>query len=129
MAIGRGPSERGGVIDPADVRGAGSVEWADLVGVPVDHPLVGGGTMPYDIDTRYSRIITTSAGQSGAATGVIATPEVGPGSAAARLDNWRDVFNFHGSPVPWLLVTLIAIIVLVNFSINASGSLSTSLRG
>lgn len=117
MAIGREGSERGGVIDAVDVRGAGSMEWAELVGVPVDHPLVGGGTMPYNIEDAWSRVVTTPAGQAGPASDTIATPEGGAGMAS----HWSEVFNFKGSAVPWLLLAILAIVLMVHFTVNAEG--------
>lgn len=118
MAYGREGSETGGVIDAVDVRGAGSLEWASLSGVSVDNPLVGAGPMPYNISDRWSRVVTTPGGQAGPASNVIATPE---GGTPAAIGNWRDTFNLHGSPVPWLLIACIAIVFIVHFSINAEG--------
>lgn len=119
MAIGREPSERGGVIDAVDVRGGGTMEWAELVGVPVDHPLVGGGEMPFAIEDRWNRVVTTPAGQAGPASDTIATPD----GAGGKVGHWSQTFNLKGSPVPWLLGSLILIVVLVHFSINVEGGL------
>src|SRR4051812_39498888 len=94
------------------------MEWADLVGVPVDPPLVGGGTMPFSIEDRWARVITTSAGQAGPASDTIATPD---GHGPAAIHSWRETLNFHGSPVPWLLLAGVAMGFLVHFSINAEG--------
>lgn len=119
MAYGRAGSESGGVIDAVDVRGGGSMEWAQMVGVKTDHPLVSGGPYP-SIEARWNRVITTSAGQAGPATETMATPEGAP-SAAHRAHTWRETFNFHGSPIPWLLIAVLAIVLMVHFSINAEG--------
>ena len=119
MALGREPSERGGVIDPADVRGAGSMEWAELVGVPVDHPLVGGGAMPFNIEDNWSRIVTTPAGQAGPASGVIASPEVAPGVHPHA--HWREGLNFRGAAGPWLMLAVLLAVLLIHFSVNAEG--------
>lgn len=118
MAIGREASERGGVIDPVDVAGLGSMEWAQLVGVGVDHPLVGAGDRGYDINDRWSRVVTTPYGQAGPASDTMATPE---GAATTALGHWRDVFNFRGSPLPWLLAILILILFLSHLKLRASG--------
>lgn len=119
MAIGREPSERGGVLDPVDVRGAGPMEWAQMVGIEPDHPLVGaGGEAGFNAEQRWSRVITQPYSQAGPATDTIATPE----GVSARLGDWRDVFNFRGSATPWLLVALLAIIYLSHLKLSASGS-------
>jgi hypothetical protein len=124
MAIGRQTSRGGGVIDEADVRGAGDMEWSNLVGINPDHPLVGGSTaaspLPYNIVSESSRIVTTPAGQAGAATagGLAATPDAFTGSLK-HLDDWRDLFNFKGSPMPWLLLLCVGVVLFAHASIQA----------
>lgn len=119
MAIGRDPSYNGGVFAPADVAGAGNQQWASVAGVSPDHPLVSeGGEMPYNIARSRSRIVTTPAGQSGAAAtgGLVATPD---GAGIAHLDSWRDVFNFKGSPAPWVLILMLGILFFAHLSVQA----------
>lgn len=121
MAIGRAPSYNGGVIDAADVRGGGDLEWGNLIGIHPDHPLIGGGSsMPYSIVSENNRIVTTPAGQSGAATagGLAAVPD-GYGGALKHLDDWRDLFNFKGSPMPWLLLVTLGIVFFAHASVQA----------
>lgn len=119
MATGREPSERGGVIDPADVRGAGPMEWAQMVGIEPSHPLVGGGSeMGDNINERWSRVITQPYGQAGPAGDTIATPE----GKAPAMGHWRDLFNFRGSATPWLLLLLLAIVYLSHLKLSAGGS-------
>lgn len=125
MATGRSTGEGGGVLAQEDVRGAGEYEWGNLIGIQPDHPLVGGkGVMPYDSDYPYSRIVTTPAGQSGAASGggLAATPDgykEGPGYK--QLDDWRDLFNLKGSPMPYLLLLALGVILFAHASIRARG--------
>jgi hypothetical protein len=107
MPTGRETSEGGGVLSSADVRGAGTTEWANLIGIGPDHPLVSSeGTGPYLINGNYSRIVTTPAGQSGSASegGLAAVPDGMGRDGLKHLDSWRDLFNFKGSPMPWLLL-------------------------
>ena len=117
MAYGREPSERGGVIDPTDVRGAGSMEWGDLIGIQADDPMVSGYANNPE-QNPWGRVITTSGGQAGPASDVIATPE---GSAPAGIDSWRDLLNLKGSPTPWILILLIAGLFLIHFTVNVQG--------
>lgn len=123
MATGRQTSATGGVIDAADVRGAGDAEWANLTGISPDHPLVGGGSnMPYNIVSENSRIVTTPAGQSGAAsTGGLASSPTNSFAAEGikQLDDWRDLFNFKGSPMPWLLILALAVLFFAHASVQA----------
>lgn len=119
MPTGVSPSERGGVIDPADLRGAGPMEWAAMTGISPDHPLVGaGGEAGFNIEQRWSRVVTQPYSQAGPAADTIATPEGG----MTGLGHWRDVFNPHGSVVPWLLLLLIAIVYFSHLKLAAKGS-------
>jgi hypothetical protein len=122
MAIGRSGSYNGGVIDAADVRGAGDMEWANVVGIAPDHPLIGGGgAMPYLISSENSRIVTTPAGQRGAASagGLVATPDSNAQGAIKHLDDWRDLFNIKGSPMPWLLLVSLGVVFFAHASVQA----------
>lgn len=119
MPTGVSPSERGGVIDPADVRGAGPMEWEGMVGIAPSHPLVTGGSeMGDNISERWSRVVTQPYSQSGPAADTIATPE----GATGGVGHWRDVFNLRGSATPWLLLLLIAIVYLSHLKLSAGGS-------
>lgn len=115
MAIGREPSERGGVIDPPDVRGAGPMEWEGVAGIPPSHPLIASGARGYNIEDAWNRVVTTPYGQAGPAADTIATPE----GTATGLGHWSDVLNFHGSPLPWVLVILVVILFLSHLSLRA----------
>lgn len=120
MAIGRETSESGGVIAPVDVRGAGNMEWASVVGIPPHHPLISEGDAmgEFNIAANHSRIVTTPAGQAGpAGGGLIATPDAMP--ALNQLDDWRDLFNFKGSPAPWLLLIALGVLVFAHASVQA----------
>lgn len=99
------------------------MEWGNLIGIAPDHPLVGGGRMAgmsrFDPDAGLRRIVTTPSGQAGAATGgVMATPD-GSGFALAQMDDWRDLFNFGGSPMPWLLLIALGIVLFAHASVQA----------
>ncbi len=123
MAIGRATSRGGGVIDEADVRGGGDYEWASLIGVAPDHPLVGGtgpGSWSGTITDENRRIVTTPAGQSGAATGggLAALPD-GYRGGVKHLDDWRDLLNFKGSPMPWLLIVALGVLFFAHASVQA----------
>lgn len=121
MAIGREPSERGGVIDPVDVRGAGTMSWSEMTGIAPDHPLVGaGGEGGFNIEERWGRVVTTTAGQSGPASDTIATPD--GRSSGGGFGSWRDLLNPRGSAAPWLLLLLIAIVYLSHLKLSANGS-------
>lgn len=123
MATGRQTDEGGGVLSQALPRGSGDAEWATLIGIGPDHPLVGGGSnMPYNIVSENSRIVTTPAGQSGAASGGGLASSVQNTYAAEglkQLDDWRDLFNFKGSPMPWLLVLSIGVLLFAHASLQA----------
>jgi hypothetical protein len=119
MPTGVAPSERGGVIDPVDVRGAGPMEWSSMVGISTDHPLVGaGGEAGFNIEERWGRVVTRPYSQSGPAADTIATPDGRTGG----LGHWTDVLNFRGSAVPWLLIALVAIVYLSHLKLSAKGS-------
>jgi len=117
VAYGREASERGGVIDAPDVRGAGSMEWGSMVGVSPDHALVGAGDRGEFISDRWSRFVTRPAAQAGPAADTIATPEGMP----SHVGSWRDVFNLKGSPLPWVLIFLVVIFYLSHLKLRASG--------
>jgi hypothetical protein len=119
MPTGLGPSEQGGVLDPVDLRGAGPMEWAQMVGIAPDHPLVtGGGPLNNNINERWDRVITQPSSQAGPASDTIATPDGG----SLGMGNWRDIFNPHGSVVPWLILLLLAIVYMSHLKLSASGS-------
>lgn len=119
MSTGLTASERGGVIDPVDLRGAGAMDWTEMVGVAPDHALVGaGGDAGYNMEERWNRVITTQSALSGPAGDTIATPDGGTTS----LGHWTDVLNLRGSVVPWLLILLVAIIWFSHLKLSARGS-------
>lgn len=118
MATGRGTAERGGVLAPADVRGAGTISWEEVAGVPAGHPLVSETDgMNFNIAGSHNRIVTTPEGQMGPASGgLVATPET---AGMRHVDDWRDVFNFKGSPIPWLLLISIGVLAFAHASVQA----------
>jgi hypothetical protein len=119
MPTGLSGSERGGVLDPADLQGAGSMEWGKMVGVPASSPLVAGGSeLNENIEQRWSRVITQPTALSGPAGDTIATP----GGGTTGMGHWTDVLNFKGSAVPYLLLLLVAIVYFSHLKLAASGS-------
>jgi hypothetical protein len=101
---------------PSDVHYAGADAWAQMTGMSPLNPLVGGSgmavaNMPYNVDGARSRIVSTDA------------PRVDPmdptGPGVALLDDWRDVLNFRGSPVPWLLLLSLAILGFMQLRVSA----------
>jgi hypothetical protein len=113
--MGRETSAGGGVLAAADVRGGGDMEWAQLTGIKPGHPLIS----PHE-NRNENRMVTTPAGQSGPAGtgGVMATPD-GAIPGLNQLDDWRDLFNFKGSPMPWLLLIALGILFFAQASIKA----------
>jgi hypothetical protein len=104
----------GGLMAPADVPYAGASEWERLTGVTAMSPLVGGpgltgSGMPYNVDGARSRIVSNDA--------ATVDPMHGPGVDV--LDTWRDVFNFRGSPVPWLLIGILIIVGFMHLRVEA----------
>lgn len=119
-----GQTEGGGVVSVPDVRGIGDAEWASVSGMRPTNPLVGGpragGLGPFDVDHGGPRIVTTPEAQQGPAAGgaLLATPD-GAGAGVAVLDDWRDLFNFRGSPMPWLLLLTLLMIGFMQFRLDA----------
>lgn len=122
-----GLSSGGGVVAPPDVREAGDVEWASVAAVAPSHPYVGGpnveGLGAFDVDRGRSRFVTTPEGQMGSATGgLMATPD-GAGETVSLMEDWRDLANFRGSPMPWLLLLSLAMLGFMQFRVQARGAL------
>lgn len=103
----------GGVASPADVAFAGADAWEQMTGVSPMSPAVGGpgwneAHLPYDVDGARSRVVTNDA------------PTMIPVAAgASTLDSWKDVFNWRGSPVPWLLLLTLCMVGFAQFRIQA----------
>lgn len=119
-----GLSQDGGVVAPPDVRDAGDLEWSTVAGVPPTNPIVSRGRTDYGgYDPEFSRgdrIVTTPEGQQGPVSGgVMAGPDAPPG--VALLDDWRDLFNFRGSPMPWLLIFALIFLGFMSFRVEARG--------
>lgn len=121
MPTGRETGEGGGVLAPPDVRGAGEMAWGSIVGIHPGHPLISeSGPLGADnISGSHNRIVTTPQGQSGPAGGVIATPNEYALEGMKHLDDWRDLFNFKGSPMPWLLLIALGVLVFAHASVAA----------
>lgn len=106
-------TEYSGSLATPDVPNAGEMSWATTSGIEAGHPLVTGqrGGPAFDPDAGFGRIASlppgeTAAGMAAGAPGV----EV--------LDDWRDLFNFKGSPMPWLLLLSLAALGFVQFGIS-----------
>lgn len=121
MAMGM--TEWSGAIAPADVRGAGEAEWQTVSGMSPGNPLVGGprvaGLGAFDVDRgRGSHPMpgmVTMPGEGGAQPWTGAMAGV-PG--VELLDDWKDLFNFRGSPMPWLLLLALAALGVAQLSIS-----------
>jgi hypothetical protein len=111
------------VAAPADVAGGGLSEWSRVSGVDASHPMVGGPRVaslgPFDVDRGRTRVLTTPEGQAGTGIGgtVMASPD-GAGSIS-ELEGWRDIFNWRGSPMPWLLAMALIFLGLMQFRVQA----------
>jgi len=106
--------DEGWVQSPPDVAGRGYDEWAAMTGVPATHALVGGASWGTDSsgfqpDTGLQRVVLGDGAP------------VGP--ARSSWDNWRDIFNFSGSPAPYVLLALVAAILLLHVRLTAAGGL------
>jgi hypothetical protein len=117
MAVGV-PSGWTGVVSNPSVPGAGEMEWQTVSGVSPESPEVGGpyveGLRSWDADRGGSRVITTIPGAHDAASGV------GAGAPDMHmLDDWRDLFNFRGSPMPWLLLFGLAMLGFMDVAVRA----------
>ena len=131
--MGTGLSSDGGVMAPPDVRDAGELEWATVAGMSPTNPIASRSRTDYGgFDPEFSRgdrIVTTPEGQQGPVSGgLAATPDM-PG--VALLDDWRDLFNFRGSPMPWLLLFALIFLGFMQFRVDARagrGGASASAR-
>lgn len=100
---------------PADVPYAGADAWSQTTGVSPMSPLVGGPGMigaggsqlPYNVDGAHSRIVSNGADP------VVQDP------ASGVLDDWRDVVNFRGSPIPWLLLFILVMVGFMQLRVSA----------
>jgi hypothetical protein len=112
-----GLTEWGGTAAQPDVRGAGDMEWSTVSGVSPESPMVGGphvmGLGERDVD-RGRSVIVTVPGSGDSATGAGATT---PGMHL--LDDWRDLFNLKGSPMPGLLLLALAMLGFMQIAAQA----------
>lgn len=114
-----GLTSDGGVMAPADVRDAGELEWSTTSGVSPTNPIASRGRPDFGFDPdwgRGDRIVTTPEGNVGgpAGGGVMATPD-----GVQLLDDWRDLLNFKGSPMPWLLLGALIFVGFMSFRVEA----------
>jgi hypothetical protein len=106
---------RGPIVAPGS--NEGQIDWQLMSGADAASPVVGGryveGLYGNDVDRGRSVIVSTpnaGASASGAAAGQ-------PG--VHLLDDWRDLFNFGGSPMPWLLLLTLAMLGFAQFAVSA----------
>lgn len=113
MAMGM--TEWSGALATPDVAQAGEGEWARMSGISPGHPAVGGphidGLGAFDVDRGMARMATLpdAIGPTGGA--MAGAPGV------ELLDDWRDLLNFRGSPMPWLLLLALAMLGVMQASI------------
>jgi hypothetical protein len=105
----------GGLAATPDIPGLGPLSWAEMAGMSPEHPMVGGpdiaGLGAFDVDRGRSRIVSLPD------VGPTAGPVAGPG--VNLIDDWRDLFNFRGSPMPWLLLGSVVVLGLMQLRISA----------
>lgn len=111
-----GTTEWSGAMATTDAARSPEYEWAVISGANKGAPTVGGphmaGLMTHDVDRGRSRVVA-DIGSSEPWTGV------GAGTPEGRvMDDWRDLLNFKGSPMPWLLLLVLAALGLVSLSIS-----------
>lgn len=115
MASGLVPMS--GTIAPPSDPNAGMASWATISGANAEDPGVGGpyveGLRSWDVDRGSSRIVTLPGAHD---------PATGAGAGAPGLhlwDDWRDLFNFRGSPMPWLLLLSLAMLGFMDVAFRA----------
>lgn len=105
-----------GVIAPSTT-GEGDMQWRTMTGIDATNPLVGGpyipGLQPTDVD-RHGSVVVSLPNTGSSATGTAAGA---PG--VHLLDDWRDLFNFSGSPLPWLLLLTAAMLGFAQLAVSA----------
>jgi hypothetical protein len=115
MALGM--TEWSGTLTGPDDASAGELSWATTSGVPPTSPMVGGpdvaGLGQFDVDRGFSRVVTVPGSGDPASGALAGVPGV------ELMDDWRDLFNFRGSPMPWLL--LLALVMLGVMSMAMQG--------
>src|SRR4051812_12932274 len=107
---------RGAIVAAPATGGQGRMDWASMAGVDASSPAVGGrlveGLYAHDVDPGRSGIVSTpnaGASASGAGAGTDMAPV---------LDDWRDLLNFRGSPMPWLLLLTLAMLGFAQFAVS-----------
>lgn len=114
--MGLGMTEASGAVATPDGVAAGDLQWSTTSGINAGHPVVTGqrGGPAFDPDAGFgSRMVTLPPAEAAAANGSVAG-----GPTAAVLDDWRDLFNFKGSPMPWLLLLSLAALGFVQLSLS-----------
>lgn len=115
-----GLSSDGGVMAPTDTRDAGELEWSTIAGINASNPIASRSRQDYggfDVDfARGDRIVTTPAGNVG---GPVAGDLPSGAEGVELLDDWRDLLNFKGSPMPWLLLAALIFLGFMSFRVEA----------
>lgn len=125
MAVGV-VGQTGAVAAPADLDGAGVNEWSQVTGIDPGNPLVGGAAagytdLPYDVDSGRSRIATLPRAEGGDGGAPAHAPEM--------FDDWRDLFDFQNSPVPYIFLFFAAAVGFIALRVDARGGpASASVR-
>jgi hypothetical protein len=116
MAGGMIPA-RGPIVAAPANSDQGIIDWQLMSGMSAESPAVGGpynpGLNPGDVDR--GRGVITSLPNAGAAAG-----GAGAGQSGVHLlDDWRDLFNLSGSPMPWLLLLTLAMLGFAQVAVSA----------
>jgi hypothetical protein len=105
----------GFVADPTDVKDAGAMAYADMIGIEPGHALIAGGmaggSSLYDPDARF--------GETGAMVSLPGSDSMYAPASKAH-DNWRDMFDPH-SPAFWVWIFVLAAVGLIGFRVEARG--------
>lgn len=106
-----GQGQRGGVFAPPLAEGVGADDWASLTAMHPDSPLVNGPGLPMEADYRYRRV-------------AVGQPSSAPLPGAENVQgHFTELFNFRGSPMPWVLLIAIAYLGLVHLHVTGSAGL------
>lgn len=107
---------RGPIVAPAS-NDQGRMTWQEMAGMDAADPRVGGryveGLHSLDADKGRSVVVSLPNATAPATGAGVGTPGV------ALLDDWRDLFNFGGSPMPWLLLLTLAMLGFAQFAVSA----------
>ena len=101
-----GQAQGGGLFSAPDQNTIGPMTWASMGGVDASSPLVGGPGSMSGSATNDRRV----------AVGAVDPTPASGGSAGG----YKELLNFKGSPLPWILIAAIAYLGLAHLSISGA---------